>query len=77
MESPALTCDELEAAFFYKFYERVKQLKPSSNKEKLLVKALVISEMAGLGHSKEIVDKIVENRKQMEKMYTYNKPSSI
>ncbi|AAM25262.1 hypothetical protein M2349_000283 [Caldanaerobacter subterraneus subsp. tengcongensis MB4] len=65
--------DDIEAAFFYKLLERIKQLEPSGKKEKLLIKALVISEMAGLGYSKEIVDKLVENRKEMEKRFTYNR----
>ena len=65
--------DDIEAAFFYKLLERIKQLEPSGKKEKLLIKALVISEMAGLGYSKEIVDKLIENRKEMEKRFTYNR----
>ncbi|ERM91512.1 hypothetical protein O163_10080 [Caldanaerobacter subterraneus subsp. yonseiensis KB-1] len=65
--------DDITAAFFQQLYEKIKQLEPSGKKEKLLVKALVISEMAGLGYSKEIVDKIVENRKQIEKKFTYNR----
>ncbi|KHO63248.1 hypothetical protein THYS13_13690 [Thermoanaerobacter sp. YS13] len=65
--------DELETAFFHKLFERIKQLEPSTKKEKLLIKALVISEMAGLGCSEEIVDKLVENRKETEERFSYNK----
>jgi len=65
--------DDMEAAFFYKLLEKIKRLEPSGKKEKLLIKALVISEMAGLGCSKEIVDKLVENRKEMEERFSYNK----
>jgi len=65
--------DDIEAAFFYKLFEKIKRLEPSSKKEKLLIKALVISEMAGLGYSKEIVDKLIENRKEMEERFSYNK----
>ncbi|MEM5244016.1 hypothetical protein VTU32_06500 [Thermoanaerobacter sp. CM-CNRG TB177] len=45
--------DDMEAAFFYKLLEKIKRLEPSGKKEKLLIKALVISEMAGLGYSRE------------------------
>lgn len=65
--------DDIEAAFFYRLFERIKQLEPSSKKEKLLIKALVISEMAGLGYSREIVDRLVENRKEMEQKFSYNR----
>lgn len=65
--------DDIEAALFYRLFERIKQLEPSGKKEKLLIKALVISEMAGLGYSKEIVDRLVENRKEMERRFSYSK----
>ncbi|SDF03073.1 hypothetical protein SAMN04244560_00135 [Thermoanaerobacter thermohydrosulfuricus] len=57
--------DKIETAFCT-LLEKIKQLEPSNKKEKLLIKALVISEMAGLGYSREIVDRLVENRKEME-----------
>lgn len=47
--------------------KKIDQLESSSKKEKLLVKALVISEMAGLDYSQEIVDKLVENRRKVLK----------
>lgn len=59
--------DDITAAFFQQLYEKIKQLEPSSKKEQLLIKALVVSEMAGLGYSKEIVDKLVQNRKEIER----------
>lgn len=52
---------------FYELLKRINQLEPSFKKEKLLVKALVISEMAGLDYSQEIVDKLVENRRKVLK----------
>jgi hypothetical protein len=49
---------------FYELLKRINQLEPSFEKERLLIKALVVSEMAGLDYSQEIVDKLVENRRK-------------
>ncbi|TCO57787.1 hypothetical protein [Caldanaerobacter subterraneus] len=49
---------------FHELLKKIDQLESSSEKEKLLVKALVISEIAGLNYSQEIVDRLVENRKE-------------
>lgn len=46
--------------------ERIEKAKPSKDKEQMLIKALTVSEMAELGYSEKIIDKIVENRKEME-----------
>ncbi|SFE01979.1 hypothetical protein SAMN04324257_00222 [Thermoanaerobacter thermohydrosulfuricus] len=64
--------DEIETAFCT-LLEKIEQLEPSEEKEKLLIKALVISEMAGLRHSRQIVDKLVQTRKEMEQNLLYSR----
>lgn len=51
---------------FIRLLNKIHTLKPSDKKEKLLIKALVISEIGELGISKHLIDDIVENRIQIK-----------
>lgn len=51
---------------FIRLLNKIETLEPSDKKERLLIKALVISEIGELGISKHLIDDIIENRRQIK-----------